>query len=80
MIALMHKASLAETTAFVTVVELKSFTKAAKQLALSPPRSTGMCILAFCRKLVSIVMDRRYRPELHYMRGPGPKWIERHGR
>jgi len=25
-------------------------------------------------------MDRRYRPELHYMRGPGPKWIERHGR
>jgi hypothetical protein len=21
----------------------------------------------------------RYRPELHYMRGPGPKWIERHG-
>ena len=32
MIALMHGASLAETTAFVTVVELKSFTKAAKQL------------------------------------------------
>jgi hypothetical protein len=42
--------------------------------------STGMCILAFCRKLVSILMERRYRPELHYMRGPGPKWIERHGR
>jgi hypothetical protein len=21
-----------------------------------------------------------YRPELHYMRGPGPKWLERHGR
>ena len=21
----------------------------------------------------------RYRPELHYMRGPGPKWLERHG-
>jgi hypothetical protein len=20
-----------------------------------------------------------YRPDLHYMRGPGPKWIERHG-
>ena len=30
--------SLTETTAFVAVVELKSFTKAAKQLALSPPR------------------------------------------
>jgi hypothetical protein len=21
-----------------------------------------------------------YRPELHYMRGPGPKWLEKHGR
>jgi hypothetical protein len=21
-----------------------------------------------------------YRPELHYMRGPGPKWREEHGR
>jgi len=20
-----------------------------------------------------------YRPELHYMRGPGPKWLEKHG-
>jgi DNA-binding transcriptional LysR family regulator len=34
----MHGPRLAETTAFVAVVELKSFTKAAKQLALSPPR------------------------------------------
>jgi hypothetical protein len=21
----------------------------------------------------------RYRPEAHYMRGPGPKWREKHG-
>jgi hypothetical protein len=21
---------------------------------------------------------RRYRPEAHYMRGPGPKWREKH--
>jgi hypothetical protein len=21
----------------------------------------------------------RYHPELHYMRGPGPKWLEKHG-
>jgi hypothetical protein len=20
-----------------------------------------------------------YRPELHYMRGPGPRWAEKHG-
>ena len=42
MIAPMHGASLAETTAFVAVVELKSFTKAAKQLGLSPPRVSEM--------------------------------------
>jgi hypothetical protein len=23
-------------------------------------------------------MSDRYRPELHYMRGPGPKWLEKH--
>jgi DNA-binding transcriptional LysR family regulator len=38
----MHAPSLAESTAFVAVVELKSFTKAAKQLALSPPRVSEM--------------------------------------
>jgi len=25
------------------------------------------------------VLLHRYRPELHYMRGPGPKWHEKHG-
>jgi hypothetical protein len=24
-------------------------------------------------------MSDPYRPELHYMRGPGPKWREKHG-
>jgi DNA-binding transcriptional LysR family regulator len=38
----MHAPSLAETTAFVAVVELRSFTKAARQLALSPPRVSEM--------------------------------------
>jgi hypothetical protein len=23
-------------------------------------------------------MGNHYRPELHYMRGPGPKWLEKH--
>jgi hypothetical protein len=26
------------------------------------------------------LVDQRYRPELHYMRGPGPKWREAHAR
>lgn len=25
-----------------------------------------------------IMPIKRYRPELHYMRGPGPKWLEKH--
>jgi|RhiMetdeSRZDD1v2_1073273.scaffolds.fasta_scaffold289101_4 hypothetical protein len=28
--------------------------------------------------LMSKLFDR-YRPELHYMRGPGPRWREKHG-
>ena len=36
-----------------------------------------MYFLAVLRKIVSILRDP-YRPELHYMRGPGPKWFEVH--
>jgi hypothetical protein len=38
-----------------------------------------MYILSFVRGVVRRLITPRYRPELHYMRGPGPKWIERHG-
>ena len=34
-------------------------------------------IIAGCRALIGIISDP-YRPELHYMRGPGPKWRARH--
>ena len=30
-------------------------------------------------KLRTHDMLHPYRPELHYMRGPGPKWLEKHG-
>lgn len=30
-----------------------------------------------CRRLAVSLFDP-YRPELHYMRGPGPKWREKH--
>jgi len=30
-----------------------------------------------CRRLTASLFDP-YRPELHYMRGPGPKWREKH--
>jgi hypothetical protein len=41
--------------------------------------SRGMLFVAIYRKIVRVFVNR-YRPELHYMRGPGPKWVERHGR
>jgi len=28
----------------------------------------------------TVLSDQEYRPELHYMRGPGPKWRETHVR
>jgi len=31
------------------------------------------------RKTFKSMLDP-YRPELYYMRGPGPKWHEKHGR
>ncbi len=37
-----------------------------------------MYLLAFFKAIKTVWMSRRYRPELHYMRGPGPKWREKH--
>jgi hypothetical protein len=35
--------------------------------------------LALCRFLIgNDGTPMRYRPEAHYMRGPGPKWREKH--
>lgn len=39
-----------------------------------------MYLLAVFKAITAVLMSRRYRPELHYMRGPGPKWFERNGR
>jgi hypothetical protein len=36
-------------------------------------------IAAQWRRLRATVFDP-YRPDLHYMRGPGPKWREKHSR
>jgi len=34
-------------------------------------------IMVQCHRLIRIA-GNPYRPELHYMRGPGPKWREKH--
>ncbi len=35
-------------------------------------------LLAGLSNLVAIYPTKTYRPEAHYMRGPGPKWREKH--
>jgi hypothetical protein len=46
-------------------------------LAFVPALSESRLTSAW-RKLIHDLFDR-YRPELHYMRGPGPKWRAKHG-
>lgn len=48
-----------------------------RQVLLVPSHSVEACRRRW-RKLTSSLFDP-YRPELHYMRGPGPKWREKHG-
>ena len=44
---------------------------------LSPFSGLGQALAGYFTKLKNRLTDP-YRPELHYMRGPGPKWRERH--
>jgi hypothetical protein len=47
----------------------------------SPIALLGQCIVDIkkrCHKLIATACDP-YRPERHYMRGPGPKWFATHG-
>jgi hypothetical protein len=40
-------------------------------------RSLYAGILYLQHEIAATLADN-YRPELHYMRGPGPKWCEKH--
>ena len=44
-------------------------------------RKTAGSISDFAGVVRNLILDVRdcYRPEVHYMRGPGPKWREKHG-
>jgi hypothetical protein len=44
----------------------------------TPAPSFGTTMVVLLRSLLGAIFDP-YRPELHYMRGPGPKWREKHG-
>ena len=47
------------------------------QLSWMPFRRRVYVIIARCHHLLGTVCNP-YRPELHYMRGPGPKWHAKH--
>jgi hypothetical protein len=48
-------------------------------LLLNHPRTYGLtAVQRHWRRSVGLLSDQ-YRPEIHYMRGPGPKWREKHG-
>jgi hypothetical protein len=50
----------------------------AVQSPMAPLRRCVVGIKMRCSKLIVNACDP-YRPERHYMRGPGPKWFVRHG-
>ena len=52
----------------------------AHAFAIRSDRSSNPLIRAFARGWRNLTRDLfdPYRPERHYMRGPGPKWRERH--
>jgi hypothetical protein len=49
----------------------------AQSLTESPKTWNPAVVAGALRKVVNGLFDP-YRPELHYMRGPGPRWQEKH--
>jgi hypothetical protein len=36
-------------------------------------------VVLYLRHEIAETLADNYHPEMHYMRGPGPKWREKHG-
>ncbi|HEY7663449.1 MAG TPA: hypothetical protein VH934_10050 [Xanthobacteraceae bacterium] len=51
----------------------------ARTVADGAASSLARGLVDFARDLARALFDP-YRPELHYMRGPGPRWHAKHGR
>jgi hypothetical protein len=49
----------------------------AQSVTESPKTWNPVVVASALRKVVHGLFDP-YRPELHYMRGPGPRWRETH--
>jgi len=50
-----------------------------KVLLAAPTPAHGLYAVARRWRWLRTSLLDPYRPELHYMRGPGPKWREKHG-
>jgi hypothetical protein len=46
---------------------------------VAPAANWVLALLVKLAKLAAIEPANVYRPERHYMRGPGPKWREKNG-
>lgn len=49
-------------------------------LSPKPQIGPGLAVIADRLRAAARSFLNPYRPELHYMRGPGPKWREAHAR
>jgi len=57
-----------------------SATTIAKDGARSSPKNPRLLsVVAMLWRTLRRDLTDPYRPELHYMRGPGPKWRAKHG-
>jgi hypothetical protein len=46
----------------------------------TPSTASGLVLIAVLWRKLTRNLAAGYRPERHYMRGPGPKWHERNSR
>jgi len=56
----------------------KAVKSTVRRLAARRPRQGMSADLADLFKAMASGLFDHYRPELHYMRGPGPKWHAKH--
>ena len=71
---------IAHTTLLPNNVHVLAETSAHNMRGDNSVGDSEMYFMAVLRAIRAVFTHHRYRPELHYMRGPGPKWFERHGR
>ena len=67
----------AQSHAMIRVIALASLPLRRPSAVVSRAANVLTTTREFWRTQVARLTDR-YHPELHYMRGPGPKWREKH--